>query len=60
MFLFIKGKPWCSVDNVKVETVKIPEPVKTSGAHGNWSLDLHGGFCIIFSIVYVFYIFTSG
>lgn len=49
MFLFIKGKPWHSVDNVKPETMAILESRKTSDAYG--SLDLHERFCIIFSIV---------
>lgn len=60
MFFFIKGKLWCFVDNVKVEIVKISELVKIFGVYGNWSLDLYGGFCIIFFIVYVFYIFIFG
>lgn len=36
---------------VKLETMKILESRKTSDADGNWSLDLHERFCIIFSVV---------
>lgn len=36
---------------VKLKTMKIYEPRKTSDAHGNQSLDLHERFCIIISIV---------
>lgn len=51
-FLLSEDIPiWSFVVKVKLKTMKIPKPRKTSDAHGNQSLDLHGRFCIIFSLV---------